>query len=427
MKRVDVEHGEMVIVVARDITERRASEVEKARLQRELSQSQKMDALGQLTSGIAHDFNNILGIIIGYTELAIDRYNNANQAIPINYIEHIHESAERAKKLIAQLMVFGRSDNTESFPLQVAPLIAEDIKMLRATMPSSIQFDHDYQDDLPNVLMEPVKLQQLLLNLCINAKDAMNGTGRISISLDLFQDMNTECAACHKRIEGDWVRLTVADDGSGIDQITQSQMFDPFFTTKSSGKGTGMGLAMVGSIMESHHGHITVDTEPGLGTSIHLLFPPVEEETPQKDQHDIAVSIENPKGNGESILLVDDESGITNFMSEVLTNNGYKCTSLTSSKQALEVYSSSPGDFDLIITDQTMPELTGTELSKAISKIEPNQLMILMSGNRETIDNSIINDPDTRCIQKPIDIPVTISLIRNLLDQNMADNKLGTS
>lgn len=405
MQRVDVDAGDMFIAVARDISERKKSEIEKQRLQRELNQSQKMDALGQLTGGIAHDFNNILGIISGYSELAISQYEEHNEPISANSIKKVLQATDRAKKLIAQLMVFSRTDTTERKTLQLAPLIKEDIKLLSATMPSSIKFEVNYQDDIPNVVIEPVKLQQLLLNICINAKDAINGSGKITVSLKHIHSIFDECSSCHKHIQGEWVELMISDNGSGIRQEVVANIFNPFFTTKEVGKGTGMGLAVVSSIVENYNGHIIVKTEIDKGTNIQLLFPPATDKPLEKYPDDNTSTGSDRNNYGEkSILIVDDEPNLVEIMSDILKTYGYRCTTQTSSAEALKLYESDPNSFDLIITDQTMPELTGTDLITRVRKNHPEQAAILATGYSEEIDISKAKEHNIAYIQKPIDI-----------------------
>ena len=402
LKRVDVEAGDMVICVARDITERKRDEEEKQRLQRELHQAQKMEALGQLTGGIAHDFNNILGIISGFTELAQHRHQDQNGVVPLNYIENIHQSAERAKKLISQLLMFSRRDLAESVPLQIESIIKDDVKMLQATMPSSIEFEVNIQPDVPDVLMEPVKLNQLLMNLCINARDAMHDSGKITISLAMHKNLSGECSSCHRQIQGDWVELVVSDTGSGIKPEVIGQIFDPFFTTKMVGKGTGMGLAMVSGIVEGYQGHIIVESEQAKGTSIHVLFPPVNDS--EKDALNPAPEAVagQQRGQGQTILIVDDEPDLVNFMTEVLEINGYECTAKISSAEAMDLFKSSPDAFDLVITDQTMPELTGTELISKIREIRPDQPIIVTTGFVENVEQMSEDFKDINCLQKPV-------------------------
>lgn len=415
MQRVDIDVGDMVIAVARDISERKKSVLEKERLQRELNQSQKMDALGQLTGGIAHDFNNILGIISGFSELSISQYEDQNKPIPVDSIKNIYQASERAKKLIAQLMLFSRNDFTEPKMLQLAPLIKEDIEMLAATTPSSINFDVNYQEDIPGVMMEPVKLQQLLLNICINAKDAMNGSGKIAISLKHSDTITAECSSCHKQVHGDWVEITISDTGSGIKQNDLARIFNPFFTTKDVGKGTGMGLAVVGSIVESFNGHIIVKTKLGEGTSIRLLFPPATDkptsEPTTKTQLDPRVKI----GNEKSILIIDDEPDLAEIMSDILSSHGYQCTTQTSSSDALTLYLATPDAFDLIITDQTMPELTGTEMITKIRDKHPAQAAIVASGYSDKVDRTTAQDHNISYIQKPVDTNALLKLIDETL------------
>lgn len=416
MQRVDIEAGDMVIVVARDITDRKNAEEEKERLQRELHQSQKMDVLGQLTGGIAHDFNNILGIITGYSELAIDQYKTKNKSIPVKYIEYVLTASERAKKLISQLMVFSRNDNDESMPLQLAPLIEEDLKMLRATMPSSIEFEVSYGDKIPYVLMDPVKLHQLLLNICINAKDAMDGAGKITVSLGLNREMNDECSSCYRQVQGEWVEITIMDTGSGIEPDVINRVFDPFFTTKTVGKGTGMGLAVVGKIVESYKGHIIVKSELGKGTGIHLLFPAVYESSKKELQNKAAPITEEFNSDGKSLLIVDDEADLAGFMAEMLTMHGYKCISETSSIEALKLYENAPDAFDLIITDQTMPGLTGCDMIVKIREIKPDQAVIMVTGYSETMDSSLVRKLDIDFLQKPVDTNKLLQIMHKKLN-----------
>ncbi len=415
MKRVDIENGDMVIAVARDITDRKIADGEKDRLQRELSQSQKMEALGQLTGGIAHDFNNILGIICGYAELAFLRYKNKNDPLLIKYLNNILQSSNRAKKFISQMLLFSRNDITESEPLQLAPLIEEDIKMIKASMPSSIEFDISYEKNIPDVLVEPVKFQQLLLNIYINAKDAMKDRGKISTSLGLSRAIYDECSSCHKQIKGEWIELTITDTGSGISADIINRIFEPFFTTKSVGKGTGMGMAMVGSIMESMNGHIIVKSEPDKGTSFHLFFPPATDHDCREFQNVDKPMTETIVGHGESILIVDDEHGLVDFMSEMLEVNGYLCTSKTSSSDALDLYISDPEAFDLVLTDQTMPELTGIDLIEQMRRIKPEQSVILATGYSEAVDRKMAEAQGIKYIQKPFKTTDLLGLVKQAL------------
>ncbi|MCP4043461.1 MAG: PAS domain S-box protein [Gammaproteobacteria bacterium] len=262
-----------------DITERKRSEAEQARLQRELQQVQKMEALGQLTGGIAHDFNNILGIIMGYSDLARDRCISKGEAKLTSQLDRILEASGRARDLVSQMMAFSRGDARDDKPLQLQALVKEDLKMLSSTLPSSIGITTEIEENLPSVIMDPGQLNQLLMNLCVNARDAMKGKGDLTIRIGWVRELDAECATCHKQVEGDWVELSVTDTGSGISQEVLNRIFDPFFTTKEVGKGTGMGMAVIHGIMRNHGGHILVETGPGEGTTFRLLFPPVVEET----------------------------------------------------------------------------------------------------------------------------------------------------
>ncbi|MCP4040567.1 MAG: PAS domain S-box protein, partial [Gammaproteobacteria bacterium] len=251
--------------LVQDITERKQAEAEQARLQRELQQAQKMEALGQLTGGIAHDFNNILGIIMGYSELARGRCISKGEAKLTEQLDRVLDASGRARDLVAQMMAFSRSGASDDKPLQLQALVKEDLKMLSSTLPASIEISTEIKESLPSVLMNPGQLNQLLLNLCVNARDAMDGKGKLTIDLDWAKGVEAECATCHKQLEGDWVELSVTDTGSGISPEALERIFDPFFTTKEVGKGTGMGLSVIRGIMRNHGGHILVESEPGKG------------------------------------------------------------------------------------------------------------------------------------------------------------------
>lgn len=421
MKRVDLENGDMVISVARDISERKKSEIERERLQRELNQARKMEALGQLTGGIAHDFNNILAIISGYSELALNKYQNQSEPLLVDYLKTIKQSTDRAKKIISQMMVFCRSDIAESQPLQLAPLIEEDIRILHNTLPDNIEFETRYEKNIPDVLMDASSFQQLLLNLYINARDAMNDNGKISVSLGLNQQLNHECSSCHKQIDGEWVELIISDTGSGMSPDIVNRIFDPFFTTKAVGKGTGMGMAMVGSIIEHLHGHIIVESEIGRGTRFRLLFPPAPDHcniTPQSSTHS---DTNADTGQGESVLIIDDERELASFISDLLEIKGYRCQSNTSSREALALYQSKPDEFDLVITDQAMPELSGNDIITAIRKIKPEQAIILASGYSESESNKAAEGNNISYIQKPFSSHVLLKLVKQAL--NSRDKK----
>ncbi len=269
------------IHVLRDISERVRTEQERKSLLLQLMQAQKMESLGQLTGGIAHDFNNILASIMGFTELALEllqeeelQDGSENRARHLDYLGEIQTSGNRAQELIAQMLTFSRSGNNGKLhPFDLRILINETIKMLRPVLPASISIQATVQGDTPTVMVDPVQVHQLLMNVCINARDAMDGKGRIDVNLTRSTVNDGICTSCRQLVSGDHLELSVRDTGPGIDAKLLERIFEPFFTTKQVGKGTGMGLAMVHGIIHHHSGHIIVDSKPGLGTRFRILFP----------------------------------------------------------------------------------------------------------------------------------------------------------
>lgn len=401
-----------------DISERSQSEAEQARLQRELQQAQKMEVLGQLTAGIAHDFNNILNIILGNTELAINRCALDSQAKLVKYLKRVEKAGERAKNTVAQLLVFSRSGIQNDKPVQLEPLLVEELKMLRSSLPASIGIDTRFEKNLPSILMNPGQLNQLLMNLCVNARDAMGGKGVITIQLGWSRNVNAECSICHKQVEDDWIELSISDSGYGIKPEVLESIFEPFYTTKEIGKGTGMGLAVISGIVISHQGHILVDTELGIGTTFRLLFPPFYGETskiPEVSQP----SADLPYGKGEHILVLDDEPDLAAFLHELLESHDYRVTTLTDSTKALELFKEDPGRFSLLLTDQSMPGITGLELVKILRDIRPDLPVILITGSIGDIDEKERIKTNIHFLNKPIKSKNLIRTVGRLVNNGI--------
>lgn len=412
------DNGEITHIVAMgyDITEKRKVESEHEQLQHELQQAQKMESLGQLTGGIAHDFNNLLGIINGYSSLLNDRCIQANDEKGITYTKQINDAGDRAAKLVSQMLTFSRSEHVDDLPLQFAPLLKDNIEMLRATLPSSIGIITEIEPDLPNVLMNPTNFHQILMNLSVNARDAMQGNGQITIKVSLVHNIDTLSQISQKQIEGDWVELCVNDSGSGIDTKTLEHIFEPFFTTKSIGKGTGMGLAVIYGIMQSHNGHILVESEPGKGTTFRLLFPPIQNnsETYVKTKPNQVYLTPN---HGEKILVVDDEESLASFMAELLLSYGYEASYLIDSSEALAKFKRDPDHFSLLITDFTMPKMTGEKLIESIREFRPELPAILCTGYSDKFDSEVLKKLNIPCFEKPVNIKNILLKISELLKQ----------
>lgn len=411
-----------LVGVIHDITERKQSEDEYLRLQRELGQAQKMEALGQLTGGIAHDFNNILAIISGYTELIIS--NNKNKLEPklLSHLENIKQASTRASDLVSKMMVFSRNDVGVKESIDLIPLIKESIKMLRSVIPSSIDIKYTFDDKLPNIMMDPIQIHQIMMNLSINAKDAMEGSGLLTIHLGWKNDIATECQSCHKHIKGNWVALTVADTGCGMESETVNRIFEPFYTTKKVGQGTGMGMSVLNSIIENHGGHILIDTEVGSGTSFQLLFPPAPANYKSTNNEFIdTVTIEHA-GEGQKILIVDDEPSITGYMTEMLESHGYICFPANQSPQALHLVKQNPELFQLIITDQTMPQLLGMDMIRKIWNINPEIPVILTTGHSDAINRQQAEKLGLHFMDKPINNSKLLAMISELLSNRTQGN-----
>jgi len=403
-----------IVAMGYDISEMKKAEAERQRLQNELQQAHKMDSLGQLSGGIAHDFNNLLGIINGYANLIHDMYANQQEDKIAKYVKHIKQAGDRAAKLVAQMLAFSRNDQAEDVAVQLAPLLREDVKMLRATLPSTIEFKIEIEPDLPDILINPIQLHQILMNLVINARDAMQGSGQLNIKLAWARDLDTISTISHKPVKGDWLELSVSDSGSGIDEEMINSIFNPFFTTKQVGKGTGMGLAVIYGIMENHKGHILLTSEPGKGSIFRILFAPIlgiNNEVIQADQS----TIELPGGNDSEILVVDDELSLATYIAELVKNHGYKSLAVTDSTEALALFQKEPDRFAMLITDQTMPRMTGIELVEQLKAIRPQLAVILCSGYSDKVNVEVAEELDVSFFGKPIDSKKLILKMAELL------------
>ncbi|MCW9012727.1 MAG: PAS domain S-box protein [Gammaproteobacteria bacterium] len=404
------------IGIIRDISARKTAEKEKARLQKQLQQSQKMHAIGQLTGGIAHDFNNILASILGYSELAQQITKNSGDSKLVQYIERINIAGERARKLVAQLLAFSRGAPADLQSIKLPVLIDDVISLIRPTIPSSILLRTEIDDQIPAVLMDNTQMHQMLMNLCINARDAMTGNGIMTIKLSHETSVDKICNSCNGQIQGEYVQLTVEDTGSGILPEILDSIFDPFLTTKDVGKGTGMGLSVVHGILHKHHSHIVVETKPGSGTHFHLLIPPFYEDKASPITEQPVVNFSHDIGNGKHLLIVDDEETLATFLQDFLQTYGYRVTISTSSKHAIELIRHPSADFDLIITDQTMPEMTGTEMIKEILQINSDLPVILCSGYSELIDkDKALKLGCSKYLDKPIQNRVLIQSVYDIL------------
>ncbi|MDY6950754.1 MAG: PAS domain S-box protein [Thermodesulfobacteriota bacterium] len=400
-----------VIGAVIDITERKRAEEEKRRLGDELRQAQKVEAIGTLAGGIAHDFNNILASIMGYGELALD---DAPKGSPLdNNLQQIFQAGRRAKDLVNQILTFSRQGDEERRPVQMAPLINEALKLLRSSLPATVDIREQIETDLDNVLADPTQIHQIVMNLCANASHAMRKNGGI-LEVNLRQvEVDPDSIAEHSGITpGPYVRLTVSDTGHGMPRETLERIFEPYFTTKEKGEGTGMGLSVVHGIVRSYEGTITVYSEPGNGTTFNVYLPAIKGRVEAQQQARAPL----PTGR-ECILFVDDEPPLADLGKQKLRRLGYEVTTRTSSVEALELYKAKPDAFDLVITDMTMPQMTGDRLASEMMKVRPDIPVILCTGYSTQISKEKAKGLGIRGFaMKPIVTRELAEMVRQVLD-----------
>jgi len=399
--------------VSRDITDRKTAEKEKIKLQSQLQQVQKMESIGTLAGGIAHDFNNILGIIVGNTELAMDDIPEWHSAR--RNLKEILTSSIRARDIVKQILAFSLQSPQEKKPVRIIPIIKESLKLLRSSIPATIRIHQSISSESDTVLADPVQINQVLINLCINAVHAMGDKGGVlEVGLEDVELDSGDAIQYHDLPSGKYVRLTVSDTGHGIESMLLKRIFDPYFTTKGVGKGSGMGLSVVHGIVKSHGGCVAVNSEPGKGTVFNVLFPCVED----KPEPEVEISIEIPRGKGK-ILFVDDEKAIIDIMQPMIERLGYEVSVRTSSIEGLEAFRANPNRFDLVITDFTMPNMTGMELAKALFKLRSDIPVILCTGYSEHINEDKAKRSGIRAfIVKPVVLSEFASTIRRVLDND---------
>jgi signal transduction histidine kinase/DNA-binding response OmpR family regulator len=351
----------------RDITERR-------KLEAQFRQAQKMESIGMLAGGIAHDFNNILSAILGNLHLA--RLDAENQPELLGYLDNIGQATRRATDLVNQILTFSRQNKQEREPLKLNHVVLEALKLLRASVPATIRIQTDLTET-PTVLANATAIHQVIMNLGTNAWHAMRDRpGTLKMEMNVIE-VDADFAAAHPDLHpGRHVRLSVSDTGHGMDPATLERIFDPFFTTKGVGEGTGLGLAVVLGIMQSHDGAITVYSEPGIGTTFHLYFPVFESETTSGE----TVTEHIPQGRGEHILFVDDEPALGSVGKKMLERLGYRVTVKLNALETIAAIRDQPGMFDLVITDLTMPGMDGLKLGSQLRQLQPGLPIILTTG-----------------------------------------------
>ena len=401
------------VLVASDVTDRITAEDARKVLEQQLLQSQKLEAIGTLAGGIAHDFNNILVSILGNAELARLKLEPDH---PIQkYLARLLEGSERARDLVQQILAFSRRQETERRPVQVQPIVKEALKFMRASIPSTIEIRPSFLSEAPFVLADPTQIHQIVVNLCTNATHAMERTGGILEVSDhvagVEEILQRQNPALHARR---YYVLSVRDTGQGIEPQILPRIFEPFFTTKEPGKGTGLGLSVVHGIVKSHGGAILVESDPGRGTVFEVFFPVYEEAVSRNEPGPAEQFI----GRQERVLLVDDEEGIIETSVEILGELGYRVVSYRDPSEALAAFTRDPSQFDVVITDLTMPRMTGIELSRGIRAVSAHVPIILATGYQQLDDPEVIRRAGiTEVVSKPFRVNTLARMLRSLLEK----------
>ncbi len=408
------EGEEGIFSFARNITERKKIEEKNKNLKEQINQAQKMEALGTLAGGIAHDFNNILSGIFGYSQLAKTHLDDPGRAT--KNIDQILKGAKKAADLVKQILTFSRKSEHEMQPLKIFIEVKEAVKLLRASIPSSIGIQENIVSKA-TVLADLTQIHQVVMNLCTNAYHAMIEKGGVlSVDLNEIKILDTNSIPDLDISPGHYLKLEISDTGSGMSPETIDKIFEPYFTTKEFGEGTGLGLAVVLGIVKEHNGFIKVYSKPGKGSSFHIYFPILEDQINSntlKEKKNIMI------GGTERIMIVDDETNILFSMQEFLEKYGYTVKAFSDSEKALKEFKKNPYKFDLIITDMAMPKMTGKELSIHILKIRADLPIVLSTGYSEnfTKDNAL-KLGIKKYIQKPIESQDLLGLICEVLDKN---------
>jgi PAS domain S-box-containing protein len=408
LKVAEIAGNRRILAFTREITARKIAEAQ-------LRQAQKMEAIGHLTGGIAHDFNNLLTSIMGYVALAAERSPNEDPKLA-TYLEQASASCVRARDLIQQMLTFSRGGHSEPRLLALAPLVRESIKLLRASFPATVAIAVELDEDAPPVLLDPVQLEQVLMNLAINARDAMRSSGDIRVTLHRA-GAAAICTSCRGSVGGEYVELAVADTGPGIPADVQERMFEPFFTTKDVGRGSGMGLSTVHGIVHRHGGHVVVATAPGKGATFRVLLPAVNaalagadaSPRPRPDRPFPHAALTG------QVAIVDDETPVAAFMHDLLAEWGLTVTAFADAPSALREIAAG-ARFDVIISDQTMPGMTGLEFARAARARRPDVPIVLYTGYGEGLTNADLERVGVvALLRKPIEEPELLATLRKHL------------
>ncbi len=397
----------------KEIETRKKFEKERGELETQLFQLKKMETIGTLAGGIAHDFNNILTPILGYTDMALEELPDEST---LRFdIEQINNAATRGKDLVQQILTFSREVNFDKKPIQLNLIVVEVLNLLKASFPTGIEIRQNLRPDIGTILADATHMHQIIMNLCTNASYAMMNTGGIlEVNLDVISADRNLTRQVPNLKKGKYVRLTLSDTGHGMDSKTKERIFEPFFTRKEVGSGSGLGLSVVHGIVNNYGGAITVDSTVGVGTTFTIYLPHYGISPVNNDDLNKTIT----KGD-EFILFVDDEQEITFMGKKMLENIGYKVTIMTDSLSALEEFKSNPNKYSLLVTDQTMPRMFGTELATKMREIRPELKVIIITGYIDKLSEDLINKTGiSEIIMKPLILSDFSKVIRKVLDAN---------
>jgi two-component system cell cycle sensor histidine kinase/response regulator CckA len=413
-------NGHTTTIFARDITERKKIEAQRNRLEAQLRESQKMQAMGTMAGGIAHDFNNIISAILGNAELALQEVDGSSAAqVSLNEID---KAGRRARDLVHQILTFSRDESPQRTPIQLADVIKETVNLIRVTVPETIQMQVHIDPSTPFVLADATQVEQALLNLCTNAIQAI-GNQRGNISIELGHNLNSIHAQNERRkgVRGKHVKLTVTDTGVGMDADTAKRIYDPFFTTKPMGQGTGLGLSVVHGVMRTHEGTVAVQSTPDIGSVFTLCFP-ISIEAP------LPITVRQPPtmvradfGLGKHIMYVDDDEALLFLVKRALTKRGFEVSIFHDPRQAVEALRERPLNFDLLITDYNMPGYSGLEVLREAHLIHPELPIALASGYvTPEIERNALAAGARALIYKPNDVEEMCATLQRLLQPEQA-------
>jgi signal transduction histidine kinase/ActR/RegA family two-component response regulator len=397
----------------KEIEIRQKFERERAELEKQLYQLQKMETIGTLAGGIAHDFNNILTPIMGYTDMALEELpEESNLRFDI---EQINNAAHRGKDLVQQVLTFSREVDFSNKPIQLQPIVTEALNLIKASFPPGVEIIQHFDQKIGTVLADPIHIHQIVMNLCTNANHAMIKTGgTIDVRLDAVKIDQKTADKIPNLKKGSYIRLTISDTGHGMDIKTKERIFEPFFTRKEVGSGSGLGLSVVHGIISNYGGAIVVESSPGKGSKFIIYLPKYGEDLLESDK-----SNKKPLKGEEHILLVDDEPEITFMGKKMLENLGYKVSIASNSISALDEFKSNPDKYSLLVTDQSMPNMVGTDLASRMRAIRPDLKVIIITGYSDSLSEEVLSENGiSEVILKPMILDDFSKTIRQVLDTN---------